>query len=69
LISWHIFISVWLDPKNPNAVTLPYILRRIEVYGTDALWKQNQKLTFGMNDASLLYPLKYYWSRIRARIS
>lgn len=52
-----------------NQYTDPYILRRIEVYGTDALWRLNQKLTFGMNDAGLLYPLKYYWSRIRARIS
>ena len=47
----------------------PYALRRIEVYGTDPVWKLSQKLAFGMNDASVLFPLKYYWARARARFS
>jgi peptidoglycan/xylan/chitin deacetylase (PgdA/CDA1 family) len=42
----------------------PYALHRIEVYGDDPCWKLKQKMTFGMNDASLLFPLKYYTSRI-----
>ena len=50
-----------------NRETDPFLLRRIEVYGDDPVWKLSQKLTFGMNDASLLFPLKYYSSRIRER--
>ncbi|SMC26327.1 Polysaccharide deacetylase [Desulfacinum hydrothermale DSM 13146] len=42
-------------------------LRRIEVYGTDGVWRLAQKIRFGMNDASLLYPVKYYWNRALAR--
>ncbi|MEZ0148377.1 MAG: polysaccharide deacetylase family protein [Candidatus Reddybacter sp.] len=38
----------------------PYALHRIEVYGTDPVWKLKQKMTFGMNDASRSYPFKYY---------
>jgi peptidoglycan/xylan/chitin deacetylase (PgdA/CDA1 family) len=52
-----------------NSETDPFLLRRIEVYGMDPLWKLSQKLTFGMNDASILYPFKYYWSRVRAHLS
>jgi peptidoglycan/xylan/chitin deacetylase (PgdA/CDA1 family) len=45
----------------------PYMLRRIDVFGTDQLWQFGQKLRFGMNEASRLYPLKYYVGRIGAR--
>jgi peptidoglycan/xylan/chitin deacetylase (PgdA/CDA1 family) len=45
----------------------PLLLRRIEVYGTDPAWKLLQKLRFGTNDAGLLEPAKYYWSRLAAR--
>lgn len=47
----------------------PYVLHRIEVYGNDPLWKLKQKLTYGINDASLLFPLKYYSSRIATRFT
>ena len=47
----------------------PLILHRIEVYGDDATWKLKQKIRFGMNDASRFFPLKYYSSRLLARIS
>jgi peptidoglycan/xylan/chitin deacetylase (PgdA/CDA1 family) len=46
----------------------PYVLHRIEVYGDDSCWKLKQKMTFGMNDASLLFPLKYYYSRLIDRV-
>ncbi|MBW2645064.1 MAG: polysaccharide deacetylase family protein [Deltaproteobacteria bacterium] len=46
--------------------TDPYVLRRIEVYGTDILWKLQQKIIFGTNEASVAFPLKYYWNRLKA---
>lgn len=45
-----------------------YLLRRIEVYGSDNLWQFRQKLKFGANDVSNLYPLRYYAGRILARL-
>lgn len=45
----------------------PFILHRIEVYGADSVWKLKQKMTYGMNDASLFFPLTYYSRRIAAR--
>jgi len=46
----------------------PYLLRRIDVFGTDRLWQFKQKLTFGTNDASLMYPLRYAARRILDRL-
>lgn len=46
----------------------PFVLHRIEVYGNDPWWKLKQKLTFGTNDASLLFPLKYYSNRLMQRL-
>ena len=45
----------------------PLMLHRIEVYGNDPAWKLKQKIMFGMNDASLFFPLKYYAERLLAR--
>ena len=45
----------------------PLMLHRIEVYGDDSTWKLKQKIRFGMNDASWLFPLKYYSARLLAR--
>ncbi len=45
-----------------------FALRRIEVYGSDSLWKFRQKLKFGTNDVSLLFPAKYYAARLAARL-
>jgi peptidoglycan/xylan/chitin deacetylase (PgdA/CDA1 family) len=46
----------------------PFLLHRIEVYGNDSVWKLMQKMTFGHNDASLLFPVKYYAGRLIARL-
>jgi peptidoglycan/xylan/chitin deacetylase (PgdA/CDA1 family) len=46
----------------------PYMLRRIDVFGTDRLWQFRQKLRFGMNEASRLHPWKYYAGRIGSRL-
>ncbi len=46
----------------------PFLFRRIEVYGTDPVWKLSQKMTFGMNNASFYFPIKYYFNRIINRI-
>jgi peptidoglycan/xylan/chitin deacetylase (PgdA/CDA1 family) len=45
-----------------------FLLRRIEVYGTDTLWRFRQKLRFGANDVSHFYPIRYYAGRISARL-
>jgi len=47
--------------------TEKYLLRRIEVQGTDPPWKLRQKMEFGSNEAGLMVPLRYYWGRLRAR--
>jgi len=44
-----------------------YLLRRIDVFGTDKLWQFRQKLHYGTNEASRLKPLTYYTGRIAAR--
>lgn len=46
----------------------PYLLHRIEVYGTDPVWKLKQKMAFGMNDAARLFPLKYYSKQVFQRL-
>lgn len=42
----------------------PYLLRRIDVFGTDKLWQFRQKLLFGSNKASRLDRLSYLLGRI-----
>ena len=51
-----------------NPARDPYILHRIEVYGTDPSWKLKQKMTFGINDASRLFPFKYYSNQLLKKI-
>lgn len=46
----------------------PYLLRRIDVFGTDRLWQFRQKLKFGINEATRTYPLRYLARRVRARL-
>jgi peptidoglycan/xylan/chitin deacetylase (PgdA/CDA1 family) len=46
----------------------PYLLRRIDVFGTDRLWQFRQKLKFGINEASRTYPLRYMGRRMMARL-
>ncbi len=43
-------------------------LRRIDIFGTDQLWQFRQKLQFGINETSRLFPGKYYLGRIKARL-
>ena len=52
-----------------NAERDPFVLHRIEVYGNDPWWKLKQKMTFGMNDASLFFPIKYYTDRLVNRLT
>ncbi len=52
-----------------NSERDPFILHRIEIYGNDTNWTINQKLMFGINDASLLFPIKYYSARLLSRFS
>jgi peptidoglycan/xylan/chitin deacetylase (PgdA/CDA1 family) len=52
-----------------NARTDAYALRRIEVYGTDPVWKLSQKLMFGITDATVMFPLTYYTRRLAARLT
>lgn len=45
-----------------------FALRRIDVYGHDTFWMFKQKLKFGMNKASMLFPLRYYRGRLLSRL-
>lgn len=45
-----------------------FLLRRIDISGHDRLWQFRQKLTFGTNDASFTYPLRYAARRIYNRL-
>ena len=47
----------------------PFALKRTAVHGTDHLWQFALKLYFGTNKATLMLPLRYYWSRICARLT
>ncbi len=42
----------------------PFLLRRIEVFGSDNLWQFKQKIKFGTNDMPVTFHLKYYFSRL-----
>jgi peptidoglycan/xylan/chitin deacetylase (PgdA/CDA1 family) len=56
-------------PGPNRADTDPFVLRRIEVFGTDSLGKVLRKMKFGTNDSSMSVPLRYYWSRLKDRIA
>jgi peptidoglycan/xylan/chitin deacetylase (PgdA/CDA1 family) len=43
-------------------------LRRIEVFGSDVPWRFRQKLTYGRNESSLTFPLRYYADRLLSRL-
>jgi peptidoglycan/xylan/chitin deacetylase (PgdA/CDA1 family) len=45
-----------------------YLLRRVEIYGGDNLWRFRQKLKFGANEVSNFYPLRYYAGRLSSRL-
>jgi peptidoglycan/xylan/chitin deacetylase (PgdA/CDA1 family) len=45
-----------------------YLLRRLDIAGTDRPWQFRQKLRFGSNEASRLQPLAYYGRRLGARL-
>lgn len=46
----------------------PFLIRRIDIAGTDRLWQFRQKLHHGTNEASRLQPLVYYARRVQARL-
>jgi peptidoglycan/xylan/chitin deacetylase (PgdA/CDA1 family) len=46
----------------------PFLLRRIDIAGTDKLWQFRQKLHHGINQAARLQPLYYYAGRVAARL-
>jgi peptidoglycan/xylan/chitin deacetylase (PgdA/CDA1 family) len=47
----------------------PFLLRRIDIYGTDNLWRFRQKLMFGSNESGWLYSVKYYKNRLITKLS
>lgn len=49
--------------------TDPFVLHRIEVYGSDSLFNFRMKLLLGTNDGSLQSVLAYYWSRVLSRMA
>ncbi len=48
--------------------TSRFVLRRIEVFGTDSTRNVLRKLKFGTNDSSISVPLRYYWSRFMSKL-
>lgn len=46
----------------------PFIIRRLEVYGTDTIRALKQKIAFGVNDSEISYPIKYYWNRLKGKV-
>lgn len=46
----------------------PFLIRRIDVFGTDRLWQFRQKLRYGTNEAARLQPMRYYAGRVAARL-
>lgn len=51
-----------------NLATDPLILRRLEIYGTDSVRALKQKITFGVNDSDISFPIHYYLNRIKDRL-
>lgn len=45
-----------------------FALRRIEVFGADSLAAFRRKLQFGVNDPSIMVPVRYYASRVAGRL-
>jgi len=45
-----------------------FTLRRIEVFGSDSLAAFRRKLRFGVNDASIMVPVRYYAGRVAGRL-
>lgn len=43
-----------------------YLLRRIEVFGSDSSWQFRHKLKFGATEVSNFYPIRYYARRASA---
>lgn len=56
-------------PGPNTAATNPFILRRIEIFGTDSFSQLIRKMRFGTNDSGLDVPLRYYWSRLKSYLS
>lgn len=46
----------------------PYLIRRLDISGNDRLWQFKQKLRLGVSEASPWQPLRYYTSRMKARL-
>lgn len=45
-----------------------FTLRRIEVFGSDSMAAFRRKLQFGVNDPSIMVPVRYYASRMASRL-
>jgi peptidoglycan/xylan/chitin deacetylase (PgdA/CDA1 family) len=45
-----------------------FALRRIEVFGSDSLAAFRRKLQYGVNDPSLMVPVRYFASRVASRL-
>lgn len=51
-----------------NIETDQLTLRRLEIYGDDSVRALKQKITFGVNDSNISFPIKYYLNRITDRL-
>ena len=46
----------------------PFLIRRIDIAGSDRPWQFRQKIRHGTSQATRLQPLRYYAARLRARL-
>ena len=46
----------------------PFLIRRLEVYGTDTPAMLMRKVKLGCNEGTLGYMAQYYWSRVTSRL-
>jgi len=53
---------------NTSGINL-FELRRLEIYGTDSIWRFAIKLTYGTNDGNLLLPARYYVKRLTDKVT
>ena len=51
-----------------NNPTDPYLLRRLDIFGTDSMWQFKQKLKFGANVVSSMQLFRYYAGQTLKRI-
>ena len=56
-------------PGINYAATDPFVLRRVEIKGTDTVRELRRKLRFGSNNSSWYFPFQYYAERVMKKLT